>query len=149
MSRRPFPVAEQVPERFTVRQGWTMLAMGVILLVVFGGVTGWSVFTGGVAGNLETLGVFVLCVLAGIAVILKYKNHRLEVEGDALCYTDIFGKQVRFQVGDIASVRRDLSENPKLLGAEGQVLARCERSMLNFPELIGYLKMHEVYTDLI
>lgn len=50
---------------------------------------------------------------------------------------------------EIVSVRRDLSENPKLMGENGRVLARCERSMENFPLLIAYLKKHHVWADMI
>ena len=116
---------EQVPETFTLRQGKTMLATGVIVLVAFGGTTAWSAVAG---GELNMLGICVLSVLAGLVILAKYRNHRLE---------------------EIVSVRRDLSENPKLMGENGRVLARCERSMENFPLLIAYLKKHHVWADMI
>ena len=67
---------EQVPETFTLRQGKTMLATGVIVLVAFGGTTAWSAVAG---GELNMLGICVLSVLAGLVILAKYRNHRLEV----------------------------------------------------------------------
>ena len=137
---------EQVPETFTLRQGKTMLATGVIVLVAFGGTTAWSAVAG---GELNMLGICVLSVLAGLVILAKYCNHRLEVRGERLFYRDLFGKSWDFGVEEIVSVRRDLSENPTLMGENGRVLARCERSMEKFPLLIAYLKKHHVWADMI
>ena len=139
---------EQVPETFTLRQGKTMLAMGVIVLVAFGGTTAWSAVSSGEL-QLNMLGICVLSVLAGLVILAKYRNHRLEVRGERLFYRDLFGKSWEFGVEEIVSVRRYLSENPKLMGENGRVLARCERSMENFPLLIAYLKKHHVWADMI
>ena len=106
---------EQVPETFTLRQGKTMLATGVIVLVAFGGTTAWSAVAG---GELNMLGICVLSVLAGLVILAKYRNHRLEVRGERLFYRDLFGKSWEFGVEEIVSVRRDLSENPKLMGGK-------------------------------
>ena len=57
---------EQVPETFTLRQGKTMLATGVIVLVAFGGTTAWSAVAG---GELNMLGICVLSVLAGLVIL--------------------------------------------------------------------------------
>ena len=137
---------EQVPETFTLRQGKTMLATGVIVLVAFGGTTAWSAVAG---GQLNMLGICVLSVLAGLVILAKYRNHRLEVRGERLFYRDLFGKSWDFGVEEIVSVRGDLRKNKKLMGENGRVLARCERSMENFPLLIAYLKKHHVWADMI
>ena len=71
---------EQVPETFTLRQGKTMLAMGVIVLVAFGGTTAWSAVSSGEL-QLNMLGICVLSVLAGLVILAKYRNHRLERAG--------------------------------------------------------------------
>lgn len=141
--------ADQIPECFTVRQGKSMLVMGVILIGAFGGAVAWNVVQNGVAQSLDLLAVGVICVLAGAVVLVKYKNHQLEVCGSELRYTDLFGRTSVFQVSEIAAVRRDISENPKLMAQSGGVLARCERSMENFPLLIAYLKKHNISADMI
>ena len=147
---RAFPEIpdEEIPEQFVVRQGGTLLGVGIILTLVFGGACLQAAAESGFQ-RLDMLGACILCVLAGIVVLAKYKNHRLEVDGQALRYTDLFGRHTTFQVSDIAPVRRDSSENPNLLSENGRVLARCDRSMTGFPLLIAYLKKHRVSADLI
>lgn len=140
--------ADQVPEQFVVRQGNTLLGVGIILALVFGGACLQAAAESGFQ-RLDMLGICALCVLAGIVVLAKYKNHRLEVDGETLRYSDPFGRKTVFQLSDIASVRRDISENPKLLAENGRVLARCDRSMTGFPLLIAYLKKYRVSADLI
>ena len=112
-----------------------VLAAGVVFCLLLGRMpVGWTA---------------ALSVLAGLVILAKYRNHRLEVRGERLFYRDLFGKSWEFGVEEIVSVRRDLSENPKLMGENGRVLARCERSMENFPLLIAYLKKHHVWADMI
>ena len=146
--RLPMPEQEiredQIPEKFVVKQGNTMLILGLLLIFVMGGAAGWNTVTNGLTESMDMLAATVFCVLAGIVVLMKYKNHRLEVDGEELCYTSVFGQQVRFRVSEIDSVRRDISENPKLLGGDGRLLARFERNMENFPVMIAYLKKHKV-----
>ncbi|MDD3346933.1 hypothetical protein [Oscillibacter sp.] len=139
---------QQIPEKFVVRRNRSMLAMGLVLVFVFGGVSAQNILTKGLAQSRETLIAGVFCVLAGIAVLLDYKNHRLEVDGETLRYANLFGQAVQFQVSDIATVRQDISENPKLLSEEGRLLARFDRSMENFQVMIAYLKAHHVTADL-
>ncbi len=141
--------ADQVPQRFVVQQGGTMLAVGLLLLVGFGGVAAWTVASGGLAQNQDLLVAGAVSVLVGVVVLLKYKNHRLELDGPVMRYTDLFGRHSSFQVEDIASVRRDFSDNPKLLAENGRVLARCERGMKNFDLFIAYLKKYQVSADMI
>ena len=144
--RAPVPEIreDQIPEKFVVKQGNTMLVLGLLLIIALGGAAGQNVMTNGLAQSVDMLLAAVFCVLAGIVVLLKYKNHRLEVDGEELCYTSIFGQKTKFQASEIASVRRDISENPKLMGEDGRLLARFERNMENFLVMIAYLKKHEV-----
>ena len=87
------------------------------------------------------------CLLVGAVVMFKYKNHRLEVDGEELRYVSMFGQETRFRVSDIGCVRRDISENPKLMSNDGLLLARFERNMENFPLMIAYLKKYHISAE--
>jgi hypothetical protein len=143
---QPFPEipAEQIPEQFTVKQSKTMLVLGLVLIFVIGAAAVQSVMTAGLTESANMLVASVIAVAAGAVVLVKYKNHRLEVNGEELTYTDIFGHTSRFHASEIASARQDVSENPKLFSADGQLLARFERNMENFPLMIAYLKARNV-----
>ena len=67
-------VSGEQNERFTVRRGGSMLVLGPILLVAFGGAAIWQVVNTGLAESRNILFAGVFCVLAGIAVILDYKK---------------------------------------------------------------------------
>lgn len=137
-------VSGEQNERFTVRRGGSMLVLGLILVVAFGGAAIWQVVNTGLAESRNILFAGVFCVLAGIAVILDYKNHKLEVCGEELHYTAMFGQTVHFRVDEIGSVGMDFLENLKLLSADGRLLARLERGMTNYPTLLRYLENHQV-----
>ena len=50
-------------------------------------------------------------------LLLDCKNHRLEVDGEELRYTSMFGQTTSFRVEEIGGVGLDFLENLKLLTA--------------------------------
>ena len=131
-------------EHFVVRRGGSMLALGLILLVAFGGASVWQTLQTGLAESRNILIGGVFSVLAGICVLLDCRNHRLEVDGEQLRYTSMFGQSVSFRAEEIGGVGLDFLENLKLLSADGTLLARLNRSMRNYDTLLHYLEAHHV-----
>ena len=138
---------DQIPDRFVVRQGNAMLVLGLLLIVVMVGAALWNVMQNGLDQSRDMLVAAGFCLLVGAVVMFKYKNHRLEVDGEELRYVSMFGQETRFRVSDIGCVRRDISENPKLMSNDGLLLARFERNMENFPLMIAYLKKYHISAE--
>ena len=131
-------------EHFVVRRGGSMWVLALIFLVVFGGVSVWQTVQTGLAESRNILIAGVFSVLAGIVLLLDCKNHRLEVDGEQLRYTSMFGQSVSFRAEEIGGVGFDFLENLKLLTADGRLLARLERGMTNYQMLLHYLEDHHV-----
>lgn len=131
-------------EHFVVRRGGSMWVLALIFLVAFGGVSVWQTVQTGLAESRNILIAGVFSVLAGIVLLLDCKNHRLEVDGEELRYTSMFGQTTSFRVEEIGGVGLDFLENLKLLTADGKLLARLERSMTHYETLLHYLENHHV-----
>ena len=134
----------EVPEQFVVCPGMTFFVLGLILIFLCGGAAVHSYMTQPLEESSKMLLAGGVCVLAGIMTLLKFRNHHLEVDGENLRFTNMVGRKNSFCAADIAYVTKDISKNPKLMGADGRLLASFDRNMQNFPQMILYLQEHKV-----
>jgi len=134
----------EVPEKFTVRPGKTFFVLGLLLVFLCGGAAIHSFVTQPREESMNMIVAGGICVVAGIMTLLKYKNQRLEVDGEELCYQSMVGRKICFHASDITYVTKDISKNPKVMGEGDRVLACFDRNMENFPQMIMYLQNHHV-----
>ena len=135
----------EIPESFTLKRNGSYIAMGLVLIVVFGGV---MLLQGVQASGQEALQNFAtaaLCIVAGIIVLLASINQRIDVAGEHITIRDMFGKTTELNVGEITGLRADFIGSPKLLGENGRVFGRFDRSMKNFAVMLSYLRKHNIH----
>lgn len=144
----PVPTAPQaaaLPRAFTVRESKLLLWLGWAGLVLVGGAAAACllVLEGGERLLYTALSLFPLALL--VSALLCYYNRRLEVDGEALTYTTLFGRTTRFLISDVKALRpRLLSGTRELLDQNGRRLARYEDNMENAALLVQYLSGYDI-----
>lgn len=139
-----------LPRQFSVRVPKRTMVTGIVLAVLSVVLLVLSVLVGIMEemGGTTLLLVFVwLWILAlSIALILRGKNWRLEVDGDRLCVYNAFNRPTEFHVSDIANVAvpSPLGADARLYGHDGKVLFRFTQLMQNQPLLMQYLAEHNI-----
>ena len=95
------------------------------------------------AAETVIFSIVALCLMALGVVIFAQARRRLVVEEEIFSYLPAFGGARTFSAADIAGMR--ISANGRrLIGREGQVLARFEDNQENSVLLLQYLSQHGV-----
>ena len=142
-----------VPGSFTVTdKKWVKVLVrvfGVVCTLCFGlmlvGIVADSVDNpqDWTAAETVIFSIVALCLMALGVVIFAQARRRLVVEEEIFSYLPAFGGARTFSAADIAGMR--ISANGRrLIGREGQVLARFEDNQENSVLLLQYLSQHGV-----
>ncbi|MBP3520544.1 MAG: hypothetical protein J6J87_04275 [Oscillospiraceae bacterium] len=138
------PLEEQnIPRQFTVRPEKFYLVIGWAGVVLFGGLLVADIrFLEGIGGWLCGA-VFLFFVGLDVWLILAFHNWRLEVDGTQFRYRNIWGKETRFCLEEVAEVKlRALSGIWELRDREGKRLASFDNMIENAGLMIAYLKKY-------
>lgn len=130
-----------------VREKKTVLVLGIIFTLMFGGMGVFSgmvsLAEGNLSGAIGMMSIWVIFALLGVYMICTYFLHKLQVfSGNRIVYSSYLGHKKEFAFRDIAKIScRDRKNviSLILLDKEGKKLARVESNMANYDKLCEWL----------